>query len=222
MKKNLLASILMLSLGAISCSSSSTQFDKDGEKVLETLKKGQVGYREKVHEFAEVKFVRDVTAEDSLNVQMSIGLVKRIIEDHIRMVENIQYQISKSSDPTYSDNSNTTVEERIDEANLFADAWSGKFDSKFTYNTFYQTIYRLKSLAKDKVIGKIYAVKFKRKEDKDWSIDYWLMTPELAISSFGRIDEEEIKPIPKAAITLEKIHFDYVIDSRNFITPSVE
>jgi hypothetical protein len=223
MKKNLLASILMLSIGAISCSNS-TEFGGDEGKVLETLAKGQFYHvsGDNGQEFSEVKLIRDITAEDSLNLLLNEPTVKKIIEEHNRMLENIQYQISKESDPTYAYDASSTVEERIDEINQFADAWAGTFNDKFYFNTYYKNIYRLRNLPKDQVIAKVYTVTHKRKiDDKEWSTDYWLMSPDLS-ACLGKIQAEQTGEIPKSTIDIEKIHFDPVIDSRSFISTGTE
>lgn len=212
MKKNLLASILMLSLGTISCSNS-IQLGEDGDQVIETLAKGQFYLvdGDNGQEFSEVKLIRDITAEDSLNLLLNEPTVKKIIEEHDRMLENIKYQISKQADPTYAYDASSTVEERIDEINQFADAWSGTFNEKFYFKTYYKNIYRLKNLPKGQVIAKAYSVTHKRKiDDKEWSTDYWVMSSDLSVC-LAKIQVEQTKEVPKSTTDLEKIHFDYVV-----------
>ncbi len=224
MKKNMFFSILMLTIGIASCSSNSTQIDEDGDKVIQTLAKSQ-RYRvngDNGQEFSEVKLIRDITVEDSLNLKLNEPIVKEIIEVHTRMLENIKYQISKEADPTYAYDANSSVEEKIDEINQFADAWSGTFSDKFYFNMYYKRIFRLKNLPKGQVIAKVYSVTHKRKiDDKEWSTDYWVMSPDLS-TCLAKIENEQTKQIPKSTTGLEKIHFDYVIDERNFISNGVE
>ena len=214
----------MLTIGIASCSSNSTQIDEDGEKVIQTLAKGQF-YRvegDNGQEFSEVKLIRDITVEDSLNFLLNEPTVKKIIEEHTRMLENIKHQITNEADPTYAYNGSSTIEERIDEINQFADAWAGAFNDKFYFNTYYKNIFRLKNLPKDQVIAKAYSVTHKRKiDDKEWSTDYWLMSPDLS-TCLGKLEVEQTKPIPKSKNDIEKIHFDPVIDQRNFISSGVD
>jgi hypothetical protein len=225
MKQTILKNCLfaLTSIVAISCSNS-IQLGEDGDKVIQILSKGQF-YRvegDNGQEFSEVKLVREITAGDSLNFLLSNETVKHIIEEHDRMATNIQYQITKEADPSYAYNGSSSVEERIDEINQFADAWNGTFSEKFYFKLYYQQIFRLKNLPKDKVIAKIYSVKHKRKiDDKDWSVDYWVMSPDLS-TCFSKIDVEQTKLIPKSKNDIEKIHFDYVIDERNFISSGVD
>lgn len=221
--KILFASTLALSLGAISCSNS-VQFDGESQKVIDLLTK-ENQYRinnENPQEFSEVKLVRELTASDSLNILLSSKLVDEIVESHSRMADNIQYQIQKSADPSYVDNSNTTVDERIDEINLFADAALGKFDDKFTYVSFYKSLYRLKSMPKDQVVCKIYAITHKRQSDTKWTTDYWFFNPSIDGSAYRMIQLEDTKQLPKAKITLEQIQFDYVINEQNFMSSGVD
>jgi hypothetical protein len=213
----------MLSLGAIGCSTS-VQFDGEGQKVIDLLTK-ENQYRinnEDPQEFSEVKLVRELTASDSLNILLNSKVADEIIESHSRMADNIQYQIQKSSDPSYADNSNTTVEERIDEINLFADAALGKFDDKFTFVSFYKAIYRLKSMPQDQVVCKMYAITHKRQSDTKWITDYWFFNPSIDGSAYRMIQLEDTKQLPKAKTTLKQIQFDYVIDERNFMSSGVE
>lgn len=225
MKQAILKNCLFVitSIFAISCSNS-IQLGEDGDKVVQTLSKGQF-YRvdgDNGQEFSEVKLIRDVTAEDSLNFMLNEPTVNKIIEEHDRMAENIRYQITNESDPSYAYNGSSSVEERIEEINQFSDAWAGTFNDKFGFNNYYKHIFRLKNLPKTQVLAKVYSVKHKRKiDDKKWSIDYWIMSPDLS-TCFAKIDLEETNPIPKTKVDIEKIHFDPVIDERNFISSGID
>lgn len=209
MNMNISAILLTVTLGVISCSSS-VKFDADGEKVLKYLKDARY-YPPTGQDFLEVKLVKTITAEDSLNIILSNeSLLNKIITDYNRTLESIKYNIANPSDLNYS------VEESITEINRYADAFDGKFDDVewdrlFAYKYFFKNLYRYRTAQKDQVLVKVYRIRYTKKlyDDREAveKTDYFLMKPNLEGNYEGKKGVEVTNAIPKSNFDIEKLHF---------------
>jgi hypothetical protein len=205
-----------LSLGLFSCSNS-TSLDADGEKVVKALK---IYYSKEIHDFSEIKLLRNVTAEDSLNFLLKDEkFLEKIIADYKLRLENVQRGIAN---PYYSGVSVYNVDEEIDKINRYADAFDGIFDGgewdhkEFPYHNFYKNLSRYKSMAKDKVIAKIYSVTYKRKDGEKWKTEHWVLKPDLS-EYITSIKGNDLNPTPKSNFDIQRLKFDHVINENEFM-----
>jgi hypothetical protein len=193
---------LVLPIVAISCSAS---LDADGEKVKTAFIKSR-GLRPEFVSFSEIKLVRNVTAEDSINYFLET--TDNITKDYNETLQAIVHwtELKKKEANSYSVyNHDSFIQKFTDELNMFADAYDGKFtNEQWKYYFVYSKLYRLRKMDPTKVVGKIYSITYSTKSGA--KTEFWLFDAEITTTIGGVLNPEDTKAHEHR--NLEKIHFE--------------
>ena len=212
MKRIIILNFLLLTLSVLTMSCS-PRFDGDEEKAKNAFIKSH-GIKPELLSFSEIKLIRNVTVEDSINY--FLGATGEIIKAHDETLKKLNdwVALKQKEANSYSQwNHDSYIEKFTNEANRFTDAFEGRFsDDSWAYDYTYRKLYRLRQMDRNKVIGKIYSITYtlnKKTQTQTWCFDV-----DITSTIGGALDEESIKkPSPGE---LDKIHFRrYDLSSHN-------
>jgi hypothetical protein len=203
MKQIIILNCLLLAMltTGISCSGSN---NGDEEKVKTAFIKSR-GIRPELFSFSEIKLVRDVTVEDSINYFLgSTDAITKAYDETLQSL-NGWIALKQKEANSYSEwNHDSYIQKFTDELNRFADSYDGKFsEESWMYDYTYRKLFRLRQMDRDKVVGKIYSITFTL--NKKTQTQIWCFDANITTTIGGVLDDEMAKkPIQR---DLEKIHF---------------
>lgn len=199
------STLLILTFLGISCSGSNS-FDGDGEKVKSAFIKSR-GIKPELFSFSEIKFIRNVTVEDSIN--HFLGATDKIIKAHDETLRKLNDWISlkQKEANSYSEwNHDEYIQKYTSELKQFSDAFDGKFsEESWMYDYTYRKLYRLRQMDSNKVLGKIYSITYTL--NKKTQTQIWCFDPNITTTVGGMLDDEMVKKPLQGDV--ENIHFKH-------------
>ncbi len=195
--------LFTITILGISCSNSAN-FTGDEEKVKNAFIKSR-GIKPELFSFSEIRLIRDVTVEDSINY--FLGSTNEIIKAHDETLQKLNDWISlkQKEANSYSQwDHDAYIQKFTDDLNRFANSYNGDFSGEsWMYDYTYRKLYRLRQMDRNKVIGKIYSITYTL--NKKMQTQIWCFDADITTTVGGMLDDEATnKPEQR---DLEKIHF---------------
>lgn len=208
--------LIVLSGVAMSCS---TSVNGDSEKVKSAFIKSR-SIKAQLVSFTEVKFIRNVTVQDSINLLLKTS--DEIIKDHDATMQKIKEwtALKEKEANSYSQwDHDSYIQKFTNELNMFADAYEGQFsDETWKYYYTYSKLYRLRKMDPTKVVGRIYSITYVM--NKKAQTQLWLFDAEITTTVGGVLsDEDTIEPEHG---DIEKIHFKSYTSRKDEEVPKAE
>lgn len=208
--------LIILSLITISCSTST---NVDEEKVKSAFLKSR-GFKTELVSFTEIKLIRNITAQDSINILLKAS--DEIIKDHDATMQKINEwtELKEKEANSYSQwDHDSYIKKFTDELNMFTDAYEGKFsDETWKYYYTYSKLYRLRKMDPTKIVGRIYSITYIM--NKKTQMQVWLFDSEITATIGGILSEEDTMEPEQRDI--EKIHFERYEFRKNEDIPDAE
>lgn len=203
MKRIIILNYLLLTLPIITFACSES-FDDDGEKVKTAFIQTR-GINPKFTTFSEIKFIRNVTVQDSINDFLEA--TDEIISDYNSTLQGINHwtELKKKEANSYTVyNHDSYIQKFTDELNMFADAYEGKFSNDLWKHYYtYSNLYRLRKMDPSKIVGKIYSITYTTRSGT--KTESWLFDSEITKTIGSVLYDIDLKV--REQRDMEKIHF---------------